>query len=473
MNADDAQRMLEGAGLILKEKRRSANDRFDQLRFESGEVVNIYNNGTVSPQGQNQEHVRKILGLDAARLLRVKDKSNSPIRECFVLMPLAGEFDDLYRYAIKPAVESAGFACSRADEIADLGSILDSVIKRIAYADLVIVDVSKANPNVFYELGIAHSLAKNVLIIAQDVDDIPFDIRHQRAIVYRSVRALEEGLKAYLFTLPKAIDASSPVLTALPELEAVPKTAWVEAKRRIKELETELAERKTEIGVLRSAQTGHPDLIALKDELKSHLDSLEQRLLLQRDGELEHLRIEFMKREEEVRSARASESELRRLKKMTLVNPHWQARRFDVDPGLCFLLMPFREEWSDDLWSLIDGIVKQCGLKCERADEKDGRIVMNDIWEGISRARVIIADLTSKNPNVTYEVGLADVLGKDVVLLSQTPQDVPFDFLGVRLITYENSLGGVKKLTTELGKRLANLRPIEAANLGNPTDDSV
>lgn len=468
MNTDDAQRMLEVSGLILKERRRSANDKFDQLRFESGEVVNIYNNGTVSPQGTNQEYVRKILGLGAGRLLKVKDKSNSTLRECFVLMPLAGEFDDLYRYAIKPAVESAGFLCRRADEITDLGSILDSVIQRIAYADLVIVDVSKANPNVFYELGIAHSLAKNVLIISQRIEDIPFDIRHLRIIVYSSVGQLEEQLKTYLFTLPKSDGMSSPVLAALPELEAVPKSDWVDAKKKIKALETELTEGRNEIEVLRSAKTGHPDLIALKDEIKSHLNGLEQRLLSRRDGELEELRMELIKREEESRSARASESELRRLKKMTLVNPHWQGRRFEVEANLCFLLMPFREVWSDDLWALIVGIVTRCGLKCERADEKDGRIVMNDIWEGISRARVVIADLTSKNPNVTYEVGLADVLGKEVVLLSQTPNDVPFDFLGLRLITYENSIGGVEKLTNQLEKRLNNLRANDVENLDAP-----
>ena len=96
-------------------------------------------------------------------------------------------------------------------------------------------------------------------------------------------------------------------------------------------------------------------------------------------------------------------------------------------------------------------------MRCERADQKDGRIIMHDIWEGICKARVVIADLTSKNPNVTYEVGLADVLGKDVILLSQTPDDVPFDFLGVRLIIYENSFGGASKLSENLEQRIKRI----------------
>jgi len=62
-----------------------------------------------------------------------------------------------------------------------------------------------------------------------------------------------------------------------------------------------------------------------------------------------------------------------------------------------------------------------------------------------------------KNLNVTYEVGLADVVCKDLVLLSQTPDDGPFDFLGMRLITYENSIGGVSKLSKELEQRLTKL----------------
>jgi hypothetical protein len=97
------------------------------------------------------------------------------------------------------------------------------------------------------------------------------------------------------------------------------------------------------------------------------------------------------------------------------------------------------------------------GFRCERADETLGRVVMQDIWHGIARAAVVIADLTAKNPNVTYEVGLCDIIGKEVILLSQTPNDVPFDFLGSRLITYETTIGGVKKLTTQLQTRLKAL----------------
>jgi len=156
------------------------------------------------------------------------------------------------------------------------------------------------------------------------------------------------------------------------------------------------------------------------------------------------------------------EREYRTLRNMVVVNPHWKGRNFDVDPKLCCLLMPFRESWSDELWRLLESVIVKCGFRCQRADEKEGRSIMDDIWEMTCRARVVIADLTAKNPNVTYEVGLADVLGKDVMLLSQTPTDVPFDFLGLRLIPYENSIGGVRKLSTELEKRLHTISESDA-----------
>jgi hypothetical protein len=135
------------------------------------------------------------------------------------------------------------------------------------------------------------------------------------------------------------------------------------------------------------------------------------------------------------------------------VNPPWRSRDFGEDPDLCFLLMPFSEVWSDDVWRLIRQVVGKCGLKCQRADEKGGRLVMDDVWEGICNARIIIAELTGGNPNVTYEVGLADSLGKKIVLLSQTT-DVPFDFAGQRLILYENSIAGVRMLSEQLETRL-------------------
>jgi hypothetical protein len=70
---------------------------------------------------------------------------------------------------------------------------------------------------------------------------------------------------------------------------------------------------------------------------------------------------------------------------------------------------------------------------------------------------VTVADLTGGNPNVAYEVGLADVLGKEVILISQE-SDVPVDFRGARLILYSNSIEGGLRLREELTDRLKSIR---------------
>lgn len=65
--------------------------------------------------------------------------------------------------------------------------------------------------------------------------------------------------------------------------------------------------------------------------------------------------------------------------------------------------------------------------------------IMEQVWRGIRGARVLVAELTSRNPNVFYELGLAHTLGKPVVLVSATEQDVPFDLTHIRVIYYDKN----------------------------------
>lgn len=102
----------------------------------------------------------------------------------FVLMPLAETFDDVYRLGIKPSCEDAGTYCERVDEQIFQESILQRIYNQIAKADIVVSDLTGRNPNVFYETGYAHALGKNVILLTQNVDDIPFDLKHYPHIVY-------------------------------------------------------------------------------------------------------------------------------------------------------------------------------------------------------------------------------------------------------------------------------------------------
>lgn len=98
---------------------------------------------------------------------------------CFFLMPFSKEFDGIYG-AIKQCLNDAGFICNRADEIMGSTPILTKILNEIMKSQYIIVDLTNSNPNVFYELGIAHTIkeARNVLLLKQKDYKVPFDINH-------------------------------------------------------------------------------------------------------------------------------------------------------------------------------------------------------------------------------------------------------------------------------------------------------
>ncbi len=128
-----------------------------------------------------------------------------------------------------------------------------------------------------------------------------------------------------------------------------------------------------------------------------------------------------------------------------------------LEKDLCFVAMPYSKDWSKALEDILLDICTGSGMRLLIAKNMGGRFIPHDIWQGITAAAVIIADITDGNPNVAYEIGLADVLGKDVILLCQG-NNVPFDFLGQRLICYENTMKGSIVLREELTARLRRAR---------------
>jgi hypothetical protein len=77
---------------------------------------------------------------------------------------------------------------------------MDDIRTSIELADLIVADLTGKNANVFYEVGICHALEKSVLLLAQSMDDVPFDLRHRRVLLYsytpRGCKRLESSLKA-------------------------------------------------------------------------------------------------------------------------------------------------------------------------------------------------------------------------------------------------------------------------------------
>lgn len=104
---------------------------------------------------------------------------------CFVLMPFGPSFDNIYRKLIQPVVGEAGLEALRADQIYAPGLIMEQIRSAIQQARLCITDLTGRNANVLYELGIAQTLGKSVVLMTQSMADVPFDVAQHRTIVYR------------------------------------------------------------------------------------------------------------------------------------------------------------------------------------------------------------------------------------------------------------------------------------------------
>ena len=120
------------------------------------------------------------------RLKKLEKTTNVGANDsCFVMQPFAAPLGDYYDKIYKPAIEKAGLRPVRADaEIFGAGKIMDQVWQGINAATVLVAELTTRNPNVFYELGLAHALKKPVVLVSSREDDVPFDLQHIRVIYY-------------------------------------------------------------------------------------------------------------------------------------------------------------------------------------------------------------------------------------------------------------------------------------------------
>ena len=100
-----------------------------------------------------------------------------------VMMPFAAEFNGVFK-AIQAGVAAAGFRSERSDNLWLHTKVIQTIVTLICQSGIIIADCSGRNANVFYETGIAHMLGKEVILIAQSMADIPFDLQHLSIIPY-------------------------------------------------------------------------------------------------------------------------------------------------------------------------------------------------------------------------------------------------------------------------------------------------
>jgi hypothetical protein len=105
---------------------------------------------------------------------------------CFVMMPFGQWYDRYYQDIYIPAIRDAGFEPVRADELFSTGSVVEQIWEQIEKSKVLLAELTDKNANVFYELGLAHAACKPVVFTSGHVDDVPFDLRHLRVIVYET-----------------------------------------------------------------------------------------------------------------------------------------------------------------------------------------------------------------------------------------------------------------------------------------------
>ena len=146
-------------------------------------------------------------------------------------MPFAENYLEVYQEVYKPVCAASGIDCWRVDEISRPGSITRDIVEGILDADIVIADLTGKNANVFYELGIAHSVGNKTIMTAQNREDVPFDIANYRVLFYEQTI---KGSKQLFLDLDKAIKELMAALdrTNNPLQEALSNRNFIGARKK-------------------------------------------------------------------------------------------------------------------------------------------------------------------------------------------------------------------------------------------------
>lgn len=123
---------------------------------------------------------------------------------CFVIMPFEDGMKRIYTDAIRSACEQAKFDVLRSDDLDGPYNIHRNIIQYIFSSDVVIADLTQWNPNVFYEMGVAHAIGNKTIMIIRDGEELPFDIVNYQCIKYSTA---DGGMKALQAKLEKSLRA--------------------------------------------------------------------------------------------------------------------------------------------------------------------------------------------------------------------------------------------------------------------------
>ena len=177
-------------------------------------------------------------------------------KSCFVIMPFGGWFDTYYEQIYAEAIRAAGLVPRRADDIYRAGTIVNDIWELTRSATIILADLTERNPNVMYELGLAHALAKPAILLTESIDDVPFDLRALRMIHF------DKNAPDWGVSLAQKITKAIQEVIAAPLRSVLPAFLEVRAGAhppQVSAHDKELLEIRQELEILRQGLNRSPD----------------------------------------------------------------------------------------------------------------------------------------------------------------------------------------------------------------------
>jgi len=156
---------------------------------------------------------------------------------------------------------------------------------------------------------------------------------------------------------------------------------------------------------------------------------------------------------------RPTEEDIDRKRRIVRANPIYRGRDYLIEPDLCFVLMEFKKPYTGIYDHLIKPTVEGEGFRCLKSDDIFSTTsVIEDIWANINKATLIIAEISSNNPNVMYELGICHTVGKNVMMITQYPDKIPFNFRHLRCYPYKNDIPGSDELKRNIKSVIQHIK---------------
>ena len=169
----DPSSRVQGCEVKIKRERRAMNGRLPTDKAVTQLQLTVE---------ESKKALREVMWEKSAILGPPVHRGDWP--DALVLMPFAAVLQPIYKTHIKRVATRLNVRVGRADDFFGTAAIMQDIWSAIHGAKIVLADCTGRNPNVFYEIGLAHAIGRHTILISQSLDDVPFDLRYLRVIRY-------------------------------------------------------------------------------------------------------------------------------------------------------------------------------------------------------------------------------------------------------------------------------------------------